>query len=456
MILDPWGEVNRRYGAQTGVTEEITRFNPLSAIDPASKNFNDDVAAIADALVVAGHDKNSHWIESARELIAGLIAAAVETDPGHASLREVRELITASDIELIQYIQAIRKANPQSLAARKLRRFVRTNAAGEPVISEEIGSIRSTAETQTALLDSEILLDAMETGDPPFDLEELATGRVTLYLVLPPDRLNTHGRWLRMILTLALRTIARQPKPPAVPVLFILDEMGTIGALRMVEDSYGLLAGLGVRIAGYLQDLSQLKRDYPDSWETFISNSSIVGVLQCGDGTTAKYFSEYLGNGTIEVNQGWTLKTRPKDSRNPNHTSLGMSVLRGMAKGAAAGPDSGYTYQDDTKVERWEPDLSFHARPVLFPWEIRNSSPDKLIVIVPGKYNLRLQRFKYYSDPILSRWARHDPNKPTPQIEIPPPPPPPPTPTAGDRVADTAGKIGGFLKQKAMEKLAGK
>lgn len=38
-ILDPWGEVNRRYGNLCGKSEEIATFNPLSILDPVSEHF---------------------------------------------------------------------------------------------------------------------------------------------------------------------------------------------------------------------------------------------------------------------------------------------------------------------------------------------------------------------------------------------------------------------------------
>ena len=197
VILDPWNEVNERYGVQVGETITVTKFNPLSVLDPTSRDFNDDVVAIADALTVTSADLDSHWTDSARELIAGLIAAAVESNPGTASLRDVRELITSEDEQLLGAITKIREVDPGSLGARKLRRFVpkpRYGQDGNPLplqVSTEISSIRSTAETQTAVLDSEILLDALETDAPPFDLTEIATSPVSLYLVLPVDKLET-------------------------------------------------------------------------------------------------------------------------------------------------------------------------------------------------------------------------------------------------------------------------
>ena len=484
VCLDPWGEVQRRYGDAAGITVPVSRFNPLSALDPHSETFNDDVSTIADALTVVSPGQDSHWTDSARELIAGLIAAVVELDPGLASLRDVRELITAPDDTLVEKIVQIRAANPHSLAGRKLRRFApKMNDRGELMISSEIGSIRSTAETQTAILDSEALLNAMETDDPPFDLAELITGKTTLYLVLPPDRLNTHGRWLRMILTLAIRTISRVGKSyQDTPCCFWLDEFSSLGNLRMIEDSYGLMAGLGVRVFAFLQDLSQLQRDYPSSWETFVSNSSLVMLLQCADGTTANYISDLLGTATINAKTGGsTYKAKPyppgssymqvvikaftqhlmqvdgKPEAEAYQWANTLAHVKAVKQVKPAGPD-GRNYSDwilengaqipntmydawfrfNTNLQSvpgweayskvgysvWDEDTQPAARPVMLPQEVRDADKSKAIVIMPGVGNFQLQRWEYYSDPVFSPLARHDPNRPAPHL-IPPPAPAP-------------------------------
>ena len=357
VILDPWEEVHKRYGSKVSppVLEPTTRFNPLSSIDPDSDDFADDVAALADALVISSGGMESHWTDSARELISGLIAARIEIEPGKAHLGPVRRAIVSSDKELSDLVAGIIAARPDGLAARKLRRFM---DMGE---NKELRSVRSTAETQTAILDSRRLIASMKTGEPAFNLDELATGKVTLYLVLPLDRLQTHGRWLRLILTMAIRAIARQEEAPAQPVMFLLDEMGTIGGLRMVEQAYGLMAGVGIRIWGFLQDVNQLKRDYPESWETFISNASVIQALKVADITTSNYLSELLGTVTLERFSAETLHLQ---KQNPSLKGMGDQV---------------------------------HGRPLLLPQEIRELPATQALNILPGNGNYLLERMPYFA-----------------------------------------------------------
>jgi len=443
VILDPWNEVNRRFGEKIGVVETITRFNPFSALNPADQDFADDIAAIAEALIMqTGNDP--HWPDSARELTAGLIAAEIQDKGNRASARSIRKLLTAPIDVLRCAIDIIMQEFPGSVAANKLSSFAEADSN-----TKEIGSVRSTARTQTAFLDSNRLLESMETDDEPFNLGDLATSKVTLYLVLPVDRLRTHGRWLRLILTLAIRAISKAKDSPKFPVTFILDELGTISpgsGLSMVEQSYGLMAGLGIRIWAFLQDLPQLQRDYRHSWETFISNSSVIQLLNVADNTTAKYFSDYLGNSTINAKNGsWSLREK---RHNPG-TSFEQEWLdqatrncmeRGYVHGTweqarsevwqhATGKKGMHTStkittlvdnvkkhlqergQSELGKKEWTEDTQLMSRPVMFPWEIVNADPTNCILIMPGLYNLQLKRFIYYSDPHLSKWARRDPNR---------------------------------------------
>ena len=318
VILDPWDQVNIFFGSLVGEREVISRFNPLSSIDPNSAQFSEDITLIADGVIIVSEKSDPHWSESARELVAGLIAAVIERSPGLASFRNVRDLLTDTDENLCLAVNGIVERNPKSLAGRKLRRFVlkQEDILKGKTVSDEIASIRSTAETQTAIFDAAKLLDSMETPtaeEGNFHLSELMTGKVSLFIVLPPAMLLTHGRWMRLIIQLALRAIAQVPTQPKFPTLFVLDELGTInpgGGLKMIEQAYGLLGSQGIRCWSFFQNIGQLQHDYPASWETMIANSEICQVGATGDNTTNEYFSRKLGTQTIYDGNGKAIASR--------------------------------------------------------------------------------------------------------------------------------------------------
>ena len=64
----------------------------------------------------------------------------------------------------------------------------------------------------------------------------------------------------------------------------------------MVETAFGLLRGVGIVVWAFLQDLSQLQRDYPNSWQTFMANTAVIQLLNARDNNTSDYFSNMAGN----------------------------------------------------------------------------------------------------------------------------------------------------------------
>ncbi|WP_284948342.1 type IV secretory system conjugative DNA transfer family protein [Acidisoma cladoniae] len=430
VILDPFDEVNRRYGSLVGQKEITTRFNPLSVIDPKSPDFAEDVMMLAEAVIISsGNDP--HWSESARALVAGLIAAVIENaPPGQASFRQVRKLLTSTDAELTAAIKILHDRNPNSFAGRNLRRF----ASG----TKEVSSIRSTADTQTFPFESLRLLDSMETDSNAFNFSSLATSRVSVFLVLPVDRLATYGRWLRLIITLAIRAITRARIPPSPPVLFILDEMGTInpgGGLRMVEQAFGLMAGMGIRIWAFLQDLKQLQHDYPNSWETFIANSELIQLLKVNDNTTSQYFSNLIGQKEV-VTEHWT----------EHGQMLDTSYVRQNIKHK----HYGYIHQKSAGLEM-----------IMRPDQITQLPAQESVCIFAGGYVYHLRKINYFSDARFRGLYRPNPlfvrrtttekstvKRPTPAAPVKASLPPVNVERVAELGKEAAGKLSGWWKSQ--------
>lgn len=436
VILDPWNKVNETYGSKVGVTEATSKFNPLARLDPRSRQFNDDIALIADAVIFTPPGADPHWADSARDLVSGLIAASVERAPGVASFRDVRELLTGTDDALAIQVKRIVESNPDSLAARKLRRFVPpmlVGRDGKPIVDEdgnprvgkpnrEISSIRSGAETQTSIFDAADLLDAMDTGPDAFDLADLARERVTVFVVLPAERLATHGRWMRLIIQLAMVAIAGVPTPPPVPVLFLLDELGTInpgGGLRMVEQAYGLMGSMGIRVWGFFQSLDQLQRDYPATWKTFIANAETIQLLRINDHDTAEYFSRHIGNATWARAPGgqWKPSRDGKIKVRTNVTWNGTQPVASREEG------------------------QIMSRPAILPQELMRLGKGEVVSLFAGRDGFRLPSLPYFKEPRLAGRYRHNPLYPAPVVAPPPPPPPPLiSPEMKAKAAELAGK----------------
>ncbi|MGL1931800.1 MAG: type IV secretory system conjugative DNA transfer family protein [Desulfotalea sp.] len=304
LILDPFQEVNRHYGKKVSVVECIARYNPLSEINATDLDYAGKITYITTSLILV-EGKDPHWGNSAQELIAGLIAYVVETPSEEKSLGRVKELLSG-DVPGIIAIAKIIVENkgdyPQnSLARMKLSRYAGLNPNNG---NTEKYSIVSTCLSQLRFLDTPEIRDSLSSSD--FSFTELVRSSVdtVVFLVLPPTKLESYNRWLRLMISMAIEGVTSVGCSMERPVTFYLDEFGTIGKLPAIAQAVGLMAGRGIRLWFFIQSLSNLKCDYPSEWSKFIGNSSAISVLKVGDDETAQYISNLLGDKTVSESMG--------------------------------------------------------------------------------------------------------------------------------------------------------
>jgi len=63
----------------------------------------------------------------------------------------------------------------------------------------------------------------------------------------------------------------------------------------------GLAGGYGVRFWLVLQDLSQLRSTYSETWPTFLANADVLQAFGTNDWDTAEYLSKMTGETTVRV-----------------------------------------------------------------------------------------------------------------------------------------------------------
>jgi len=234
------------------------------------------------------------------------------------NLTKVRQLLMRGDIETLELARQEEEAdgnkvedehlNPMSFLLDLMKHgsaFDGVIAGAAAAITEtgesERGSILSTARRNTKFLDSPAMKGTLSGTDFNPDWLKTAQGGATLYLCLPARRLASHARWLRLIINLILSRMEALGTETATGdhVLFVLDEFAVLGHMASVEKAAGLMAGFKVKLWPVLQDLTQLKRHYRDSWETFLGNAGLIQFFGNTDMTTLKYISERLGE--VEV-----------------------------------------------------------------------------------------------------------------------------------------------------------
>lgn len=306
LVLDPKGELARKTAASredmgqkvyvldpfgtSGIPSSA--HNPFDELGgPGNVNVEADAAQLADALII-GNDKDPHWTDAARNLIRGLTLHLISGD-GPATIRELRRLLNTDPAELETVLQSMADNDAFDGALRNVgAAFLGKLLNG----GTELQSILSTAQEQTTSLDDVRKI----TDESGFQLRALKERPVTVYLVLPAMRMGTHFRWLRLVIQQALAAMELSPEKPRHPVLFLLEEFAVLGYLRPIETAAGFMAGFGVKLWSVLQDITQLKTHYPNSWETFLGNAGVLQAFGNVDLTTTEYLSKRMGH-TIVV-----------------------------------------------------------------------------------------------------------------------------------------------------------
>ena len=327
LVLDPKGELARTARLRRGLGHRVhvldpfgqsgepsSSFNALDEVDPESRTVVDDVASITQALIVdSGDARSQHWNDSARTLLLGLILLALTFPKRERNLITVRELLSLTYPRLQNAVKQTKHEpddeyfDEHRVAVQTLlrtmsqagNRFGGILAAignrflGTPMA--ERGSIFSTAAAQTDFLDSLPLREISTRSD--FHLGDLRGARpATIYLCLPVGRMQSHSRWLRLIVQMACTVLEKMGAYPRdrAPILFMMEEFATLGHMEIMERAAAYFPGFGIKLWAVLQDTTQLERYYHSSWETFLGNAGLIQCFANGDQATLSYIARRL------------------------------------------------------------------------------------------------------------------------------------------------------------------
>ena len=328
-VLDPFGVSGRPSAA----------YNPLDRLSADSPDLSEDATSLADALVVdpASQVGDAHWNEEAKAFLSGLIMFCVaHEEPARRNLGAVREYLTLPPDRMKALLELMQDSDAaDGLVARAANRF-----AGKA--EREAASVLSNAQRHTHFLDSPRIAKCMARSD--FQFSDLRHRITSVFLVLPPNRLDAYSRWLRLLVSQALQDIARDaevsatpagPQNPQIaaqrpverlnrPTLFLLDEFAALGRLEAVERAMGLMAGYGLQLWPILQDMSQLRDLYGQRASTFVANAGVQQVFGVNDYETAKWLSQTMGQGTIGYQ---TQNFKPDDMPTTGTSITGRDLL---------------------------------------------------------------------------------------------------------------------------------
>jgi type IV secretory pathway TraG/TraD family ATPase VirD4 len=133
------------------------KWNPLKELDPASRSFGDDGAALCAALIKTdSNEHQKHFPDSAREGTTGVTMFVVRDARARGAvprLADVREIMCLEPKALRAAVERMMELGDYDINTRLQKFLAETN---------EISGIRSTIETQTAWM-TQIMREDMDT-----------------------------------------------------------------------------------------------------------------------------------------------------------------------------------------------------------------------------------------------------------------------------------------------------
>jgi type IV secretion system protein VirD4 len=257
------------------VTEHTDALNPFDLFALPNAEIDSDSEMMTE-LITGGEltlGKDPFWDLTAGGLLTGLIGyAAEQEDPQKRNLGTALDLLHHDDVDynLAVILDTFKFRTP----------LIRQEIAG--YLSHEGDkcrpSVRSTAQAKVKTLCSAAARRCLQGST--FDVRAVLRGDpLTIFLVMPPEKLHSHRAILRLWLGVLLTTVMRRQHRTPHKTLFILDECAQLGTMPLLRQALTLLRGYGVQAWTFWQDLSQLKQLYPQDWPTIVNNSAVTQVF---------------------------------------------------------------------------------------------------------------------------------------------------------------------------------
>lgn len=285
-VLDPMGTTN-------APPEERASLNPLDAIDIEDGMAVDEISATISTLGARlRSDRDQFWVGRATHLLIGIVAHVLaDLPPAERHLGKVRDLLLLCSGSPEVMIERLNRSRHP--VANQTMTLLGVKAP------ETLGGIQAFAQDMMGFIRGPLVEAAIASTS--FDLADVTAGApMTIYIVLPPHMLVSHGQLLRLWISALLSAIVRRRAKPPTATLFILDEAAQLGHLTQLQQAVTLLRGYGLKTWSFWQDASQIKHNYPEDWEAMINNCRVVQCFGANNMNAARTMSDLVGFGTAE------------------------------------------------------------------------------------------------------------------------------------------------------------
>ncbi|WP_051241555.1 type IV secretory system conjugative DNA transfer family protein [Azohydromonas australica] len=385
VVLDPKGEAWRltsgfraRYGqkvfrfAPFDERGETVRFNPLAYVREDALLRLTDLLEMSHALYVHD-DKNPNgsgnfFAGNARDLFVALGLYLLET-PEAEMPRTIGQMLRVAGgdgrprREYLLSLMREREQQGRPLSYDCTAAFFRVLGAPD----DTLGSIVSTF-TEPLLAFADPIVDAATSAND-FDLRELRRQRMTVYAVMPFQKLKAGHVLLRLFFTVALnQNVREEPAANAAlryECLFLMDEFTAPGRIDIIAEGSGYLRSYGIRLFILFQSMGQLMGEY----------------------------SAHIAR-SIEANHRCRILFAPAEQQDAKEQSevLGTDTVRAVSQNHTSSPSGGSHGEN----------RSDHGRALMLAQELRMLDPEQQVILIEGQRPILCHKARYYSDPDMA------------------------------------------------------
>lgn len=341
IILDPKGELyeqtadyrrslgHKVYKIQAG-DKSTDSFNPLLPLDPYSGNFTKGLRTVVQWVMGGSSDeKESNYYEDTARRMFGLIVAwliaehGFKEQKGYSSeenpfptLYHAATVGFGSPDEMRKFVEHVKKKIDEATANNErygeahdmigkwANGFTQEDSSDAEVWGNLCSSIQQKLEFVVDGMSAPLLGLDLE-GRKAFDPRDILNGKTTIYLVFEPDMMQATPAIHRITIGALLNTIyLAGPKfdNSGKPVMFLLDELQTMGPMPDIISGLSYGRGKGLRLVGILQSPAIYKQDCGGDgvWNAWLSNSDIRHYFKTRDLDVAEEVCKELGKTSIQ------------------------------------------------------------------------------------------------------------------------------------------------------------
>ena len=278
-IIDPFKKV----------TNSPAKFNPFDTlVDTSSQEQNGIMIAKALQPQDGTIKDDAYWDNTSHQLLSAICIHALTTDK---SFSKMRSLICSDDVTYKLAVMLDSKEIKNKLAADLISSFL-------SVTEVTRSCTLSCAQQHLEILGTSSVLDNLD-GPSSFSVKDLLDGKpITLYFVIPPNKLASYSTLLRVWFTSLLQLFTEREKRPKLPTLFLIDECANLGRIDGLVTAITLLRSYGIRLWLFFQSLGQMKTTYKLEYSTIFDNCDFIQAYGFKHYPTAKEMSEFIGTMT--------------------------------------------------------------------------------------------------------------------------------------------------------------